>query len=266
MAFSVLISVYQKDCPAYLNEALLSIFSQTILPNEVVLVKDGLLSSELDEVIDRFADRLKIVQLSKNRGLGEALNIGLQSCTYDLVARMDADDISQSDRFEKQLLIFEQQPQLAAVGSWVNEFIGSTNNVVSVRHLPETPKQLAKYAKKRSPLNHPSVMFRKNAVEAVGGYQHFYSFEDYYLWCRLIMGGYELYNIQEGLLFFRVTPDVFQRRGGWKYAKSELKLLQQLVKMGFINQLEFALNVISRIPIRLVPNVVRAFIYKHMLR
>lgn len=267
--FSVLISVYHREKGEYLAAALTSVFDQTVPPNEVVLVEDGKLTDELYAVIDDFKcrfDTLKSIKLPQNVGLGEALNKGLTACSHNLVARMDSDDICKPNRFEKQLQIFDKKPDLAVVGSWVDEFDQTIDNIISIRKLPENIEDIKKYATRRSPCNHPSVMFVKDKIISVGGYQHFYLFEDYYLWVRIIQAGYSIYNIQENLLFFRTNQQMIARRGGWKYAMSELRLQRAFLRMGFIGWWRFLKNVIIRFTVRLMPNKLRIAIYKNFLR
>ncbi|MFR3328882.1 MAG: glycosyltransferase family 2 protein [Odoribacter splanchnicus] len=269
MKFSVLLSVYQKEQPAYLRQSLDSIFNQTLLPDEVVLVKDGPLTDALDEVVEEYAMKfpvLKVVPLYENQGLGKALNEGLKHCSYDLVARMDTDDMSKSERFEKQIAVFCAHPEVDVVGAWIDEFEGCPENVISVRKLPESHEEIRKFAQKRNPLNHPVVMFRKEAVQKAGGYLHFPLFEDYYLWVRMLMNGARFYNIPESLLYFRFSPEMFKRRGGWKYALDEFRFQQFLFKSGFIGILCFIQNVSIRFISRIVPNGVRTVLYKRMLR
>jgi len=268
--FSVLISLYIKENPLFLQQALKSVFAQTCLPTEIVLVLDGQITEALQTVIDeyknKYSDILKIIPLEKNVGLGNALNEGLKHCSHELVVRMDTDDICKPDRFEKQLAVFNQNPNFAVVGSWIDEFMDTPENIISTRKPPEKNADLINYAKSRNPLNHPSVMFQKSMIQEVGGYQHFYLLEDYFLWARLIAAKYELYNIQESLLLFRVSSKMIARRGGWKYAKSEIKLFKTFHKMGLISYPVFLKNIIIRIISRLIPNKIRKFLYKNFLR
>lgn len=169
---------------------------------------------------------LKVLSLVTNRGLGKALNEGLKYCSHELVARMDTDDIAMPERFEKQLAVFKKYPDIDVVGAWINEFEDNVSNIKSVRKLPELPDDIRQFAKRRNPINHPVVMFRKSAVLAAGGYRHFPLFEDYYLWIRMLMNGAKFYNIQESLLYFRFSSEMFKRRGGWKYMINELHFLQ----------------------------------------
>ena len=267
--FSVLLSIYAKECPLYFKASLDSIFHQTLLPDEVILVEDGPLTPELEQIVCDYSSRypiLKIVPLPTNQGLGKALNEGLKHCSYDLVARMDTDDIAKPDRFRRQIQMFEEHPEIDVCGAWVDEFEGEKRNILSVRKLPELHGDIVAYAKRRNPINHPVVMFRKSAVIAAGGYQHCPLFEDYYLWLRMLKNGAKFYNLQESLLFFRMSPDMFKRRGGWKYAMNELRFLYMMRKMGIIGWRYFILNAIIRFPIRVMPNGVRGILYKKILR
>lgn len=267
--FSVLMSLYSKERPEYLCESLDSVFNQTLKPSEVVLVEDGPLTKELDEVMNNYSNihpELKIVPLPVNVGLGKALNEGLKHCSHELVARMDTDDIAKPDRFEKQLAIFERYPQVEVVSSWIDEFKDNPTNVISTRKLPEFPYEIYLYAKKRCPINHPVVMFKKDSVSFAGGYQHFPLFEDYFLWIRLLLNGSKFYNIQESLLLFRTSNNMYKRRGGWKHALTELHFQNYIRKLGFIGWYNFIKNVIIRFTTRILPNRIRIFIYKNFLR
>ena len=181
--FSVLLSVYYKESPLFLGQCIDSLLCQTKLPGEIVLVKDGPLTELLNDVIDEYlkiTSIIKVVELSANQGLGNALNAGMEFCTFSLIARMDTDDIAKSNRFERQLDIFEKYSEIDVVGAWIDEFEGDVSHVISTRKLPEWHDEIVHFAKLRNPINHPVVMFKKEAVLAAGGYQHFPFFEDYY--------------------------------------------------------------------------------------
>ncbi len=266
--FSVLLSIYYKESPIHFTQALKSILEQTLQPTEIILIKDGILTSELEEVIVQFQKKYPIIysiNLSTNQGLGKALNEGLKHCTYDIVARMDTDDIALPDRFEKQVYFMENHPEIDACSAWIDEFIDTPNNIISRRTLPETPEELYKFGKSRNPLNHPAVMFRKSAVIKAGGYQHFPLFEDYYLWVRMIMNGAKLYNLQEPLLYFRSSTEMYKRRGGLKYALTEIKFQILLHKIGYISICQMLKNCCTRFIARIIPNQLRGFLYKRIL-
>lgn len=269
MRFSVLLSVYYKESYISFCKSLDSIFTQTICPDEVILVEDGPLGCELDDIVAEYSSKypvLKVIPLLTNQGLGKALNEGLKHCSYDIVARMDTDDVAKPDRFEKQLAILEKYSNIDVVGTWIDEFENDISEIKSVRKLPELHDDIRQFAKRRNPMNHPVVMFRKSAVLAVGGYQHFPLFEDYYLWIRMLMNGAKFYNIQESLLFFRFSPEMFKRRGGWKYAVNEFRFLRMMRNMHFISFVEFMQNIFVRFSTRIIPNSLRSFIYKKILR
>lgn len=267
MNFTVLLSLYYKEQPSFLVQCFDSLFYQTLQPNEIILVKDGPLTPELDNIVAEYEKRypiIKVVPLEKNSGLGNALNEGLKHCSYDLIARMDTDDIAYPTRFEKQVKFMTNNPDIDACSSWIDEFVDSTDNIISTKKLPEINEEIKKYAKHRSPLNHPAVIYRKKAVMEVNGYSGFP--EDYYLWVKMIMNGSKMYNIQESLLYFRYSPDMIKRRGGWKYAKDDIKSQKQFYKMGFIGIATLIYNIIIRVAVRLIPNVFRNFIYIKFLR
>lgn len=267
MQFSVLLSLYYKENSEYLRQSLDSIFNQTLKPDEVVLVEDGPLTEELYKVLSEYSNiysNLKIVPLGKNEGLGNALNMGLTYCSFDLVARMDTDDIAKPDRFEKEIAVFENDPSIDICGSWIDEFIDNPDHVVSQRKVPEIHNDIIKYSHSRCPLNHPTVMYRKSKVQAVGGYQGFP--EDYFLWIKMIMSGAKFYNIQNSLLFFRFSNEVIRRRGGLSYARDCIRTQYGFYKVGFNSLPVFFKNCIIRCTISLIPNNFRSFIYRKFLR
>ena len=234
-----------------------------------MLVKDGPLTCELDILIEEYLQKypiLKIISLSTNQGLGCALNEGLKYCSNNLIVRMDTDDIAMPIRAEEQLNVFEKYPDVDVVGAWVNEFIDDISNIISVRKLPEWHDEILRFAQKRNPMNHPVVMFKKSAVVAAGGYQHFPLFEDYYLWIRMLQNGAKFYNIQESLLYFRFSSAMFKRRGGLKYVTTELRFQNLLRNLEFITFSEYLYNVFIRVITRMMPNSLRAILYKKALR
>ena len=269
MRFSVLISVYHKEQPAHLQQSLDSIFYQTMPPSEVVLVEDGPLTEGLYEVISRAKQlhpELISVTLPKNQGLGLALREGLQHCSYDLVARMDSDDIAMPQRFSKEMAWLETHPETDVVGSWTDEFSEASGQVISTRRLPETHEALLRFSRYRNPMNHPTVMFRKAAVERAGGYRHWELFEDYDLWVRMLQQGARFHNLQESLLRFRLSPQFYGRRGGWHYILLETAFQRWMHEVGHISWLRMAGNITVRTLIRLIPGRWRKYGYLIILR
>lgn len=269
-AYSVLMSVYSKENPAWLKLAIESMQAQTLPTSDFVLVCDGPLTTELDGVIvekqRQMGETLTVVRLEKNMGLGNALNEGIKHCRNELVARMDSDDIAYPDRCEKQITIFNKYPSVSICSGTVMEFSEMPENTNCKRALPEKSKEIIEFAKKRNPFNHPCVMYKKSAVEAVGSYQHFYLLEDYYLWIRMLMAGYEGYNIQEPLLYMRAGTSMYKRRAGWRYVKTQIELFRFMWKQGFINTRQYAESCIIRSSSALAPNWLRKLLFEMLLR
>ena len=267
--FSVLMSIYKKKKPEYLKQALDSLLNQTLLPDEILIVKDGLLTPELDKTLDEYAVKnktIKFLEFEKNRGLGLALRDGVVACKNEIIARMDTDDISKPDRFQKQLNYLSQHPDITLLGTWIEEFDKDPNIPKSNSILPITYEEILKFAKRRNPFRHVSVIFKKSAVIDSGNYRHFLWFEDYDLWIRMLKKGYKAANLPEVLLSVREDKKMYERRGGWQYSKQDIKFERFLLKIGYINFFEFLTNIIIRGSVRLLPNNIRKFIYSNILR
>lgn len=268
--FSVLLPVYDGDEKERFEAALTSVMDQTILPDEIVIVRDGPLTDDLDRVLQRVRDSnddlIRVVSISRNVGLGRALNIGLEHCSYPIVARMDADDVSKPDRFEQQLRYLAANPQVAVVGGYIGEAETESESIDHVRTLPTDHERLEEIATTRSPLNHPTVMFRKEAVEDVGGYADMRSMQDYELWARMLNEGYELRNLPETLVTTDASDDIYSRRGGIDYARAEIDLQRRFLEMGHVSPVQAAYNLAIRVPVRFLPNRVREFLYRSLLR
>ena len=268
--YSVLMSVYYKEHPDYLRQSMQSIYDQTVPTDDFVLVCDGPLTPELDAVISsmqqQFGSRLHVCRLSKNGGLGKAVNFGIGQCKNDLVARMDSDDVSRPDRCQRQLAIFQNHPEYSLVSGIVEEFSDTITNVSVRRIVPEHQDDIITFAKKRNPFNHPCIMYKKSDVEAAGGYQDFYLLEDYYLWIRMLQNGFIGYNLQEPLLWMRAGSDMYKRRGGWKYVQSQHNLFKYMAQTGFITGRQYQVQSVVRLIGAVVPNWLRAFLFKKILR
>ncbi len=264
MNFSVLISVYKNDSALYFEKALQSIIEQTLKPSEIVLVVDGEISVELEEVIQVYIKKtnLVIIRNSQNIGLSKSLNIGLNNCSYNFVARMDSDDISFKNRFEKQFDFLRKHRDISLLGGWYIQFDETMTKEILMRKVPEYNSDLIKFSKKRTPFNHVTVVFRKDHIKAMGGYPNIDGlFEDWWLAHRLIRKGFKLHNLQEPLVKVRGDSKFFKRRGGGKYWISEIKNLIAMYKAKYFTQKELLLNILIRTPVRLFPNFLRQFSY-----
>ena len=269
MQFSTLMSVYKNDKPDEVACALDSILNQSRRPDQVVLVIDGPVSGELRELIERYASQepsIDTVPLKKNVGLGKALGIGLTHCKYEYAARMDSDDYSLPDRFEKQVNFLEKHPEIDVLGGQIAEYDSEMKKELAIRTVPLSSDQITKRMRVRNGMNHVTVMYRKSAVLAAGNYQHCPYFEDYYLWCRMIKAGHKFQNLDSVLVNVRTGEGMYQRRGGKTYNAAILHFEKKVLKLGFINRLEYIWNIIIRIGVANMPNGLRGYLYKTKLR
>ena len=267
--YSVLMAVYGKEKPEFFRQSIESMLAQTLPFSDFVLVCDGALSHELNEVIswaqEEMGEKLQIIRLKENKGLGKALRTGVPRCRCSVIARMDSDDISRPDRCERQFRIIERDGYDLVSGT-LQEFVREPGDMDRLRVLPRTSEEILQYAKKRNPFNHPCVMYRKEAVEKAGGYQHFYLFEDYYLWARMLLLGVEARNLPDTLLYMRAGTGMYKRRGGWKYVKSMLHFRLFLWKSGLSSFWDFVVCAGGQMMICLIPNRLRELFYKKFLR
>lgn len=268
--FSVLMSVYHKENPKFFDLALESnLVTATLTPNEFVLVCDGELTPELESVVVKyqnlFPDIFKVYR-KENGGLGKALNFGLPKCSYPLVARSDSDDICITDRFEKQVRYFEEHPEVGIISSYIDEFEEDYNKPTHLKTLPLTYDELYQMAKFRNPLNHMSVMMRRDDIIKIGSYRHIPYIEDYELWVRAMINGIKIANVGEVLVHARVGNGMIQRRGNKKYIKSWHEMNRYMVKYGMIGNMTYLRNMVAVTAFVYMPIGLKDFVYKKILR
>lgn len=267
--FSVLMSVYVKEKPKYLDESLKSINNQTVFPKEIILVEDGPLTEKLYDVVQKYKvlwkSKLKIVKISKNSGLGIALREGSKYVSTNWIARMDTDDICVLNRFELQLKAVLKYPEAVIIGGQVDEFVDSVDNLVGMRHVPLDKKGIYNFAEMRNPFNHPTVFVNKRALLKVGNYRAVDKLEDYDLWIRFISNNYYVINLNKVLVHMRSGESLYQRRGGIKYFFNYVKAKNSWRKLGvgtrrtvLLSDLSMGFNII-------VPNKLRKFLYQQFL-
>ena len=269
--FSVAMSVYKSDNPIYFDRALSSItYLQTIKPDEVVLVVDGPVSKDIDLVIKKYEDKypfFNVIRLETNGGLGNALKIAVENAKYDLIARMDSDDVSVNTRFAEQLSFFVNNPDIDIVGGDITEFIDKESNVVGKRSVPKSNLEIREYMKTRCAMNHVSVMYKKASVINAGGYQDWFWNEDYYLWIRMWLNGAKFANTGTVLVNVRVGEEMYQRRGGAKYFNSEKGLQDYMLQHKMINHLTYINNVGKRFIVqKMLPNKIRGCVFRLFAR
>lgn len=270
MAFAVLIPVCKNANSLHFRKALRSVVNQSLPPDEILIVEDGPLKQELYSVIDDFKKngfvRVKVVKLDNNYGLGTALAVGLENCSYEIVARMDSDDISVFDRFEKQVDFLKNNPDVDIVGSYIVEFAEDENELLFARKPPLRHAELVKYAKRRSPINHVTAVYRKSSVMRVGNYSKGYMYEDWRLWAKMLKEGCVLANIPEYLVKVRIGNSMYRRRGGLHIIINHYKLQRDFLKIGFIKYTDFIFNIFVRSCVMIMPIKIRGLFYKVFLR
>lgn len=269
--FSILISIYYKENPKHFDECMKSIWDQqTLKPAEIILVEDGLLTPELYELIDLWQERLKqtlrVIKLEQNVGTGKAKNIGLQHCQYEIVSIVDTDDISVSDRFEKQMQCFEADADLVILGGQITEFVDDISSPSGMRVVPLDNQRLRHYAKKQSPFNNMTISYRKSKILEVGGYQHHLWMEDYNLFLRVIAKGYKIQNLVDVLVYARIDNGMHARRKGFQYIKSEKQLLNLKKQLKLQNPIHANILFLVRSVFRLMPSSLLGKIYNTFLR
>lgn len=267
---SVLMSVYYKEKPEYLSQCLDSLLAQTHLADEWVIVEDGKLTAELYSVLSKYENAhpglINRVPLENNRGLGLALREGILHCSYELVARMDTDDVSRKDRFELQLREFEKDPQLDVCGSHIEEFYTTPDEIVTVRKVPLTDADIKKYQKKRDGFNHVTVMYKKSAVLRAGNYQNALLMEDSLLWVNMIQSGAKCMNIDDSLVFVRTGMDMYERRGGLSYYRKYKAGRKKILDTGYISYLDYLETLAIQFGVAIAPAKLRKFVFTKFLR
>lgn len=269
---SIITSVYCKDQPDYVARALDSITKlQTLKPNELVLVVDGSIPERLESLIkerkEKQPELYKIIWLKENGGLGNALRLGVEQAKNDIIVRMDSDDVATPDRFQKQIEYLQEHPECDVVGGQMTEFIGEEENIVGSRIVPCSSEDIYSWLKSRCPFNHVTVAMRRSKVLAVGNYQDWHYNEDYYLWIRMAEAGCKFANIPDTLVNVRVGKDMYARRGGWKYFKSEKGLQDYMLKKKMISFPRYLFNVAVRFGVQVaMPNSIRGFVFQKLFR
>lgn len=270
--FSIITSIYKNDKPEFVRVSLDSmLINQTVKPTEIVLVRDGLVPVTLEAVLieyeTRYPNVFNIIRLEQNGGLGNALKLGVETAKYDIVARMDSDDICLPNRFELQLKYMELHPNVDIIGGQMTEFIDTPNNIIGKRIVPCTNDEIYNFMKNRCALNHVTVMFRKEAVLKAGNYQDWFWNEDYYLWVRMMIAKCKFANVPNVLVNVRSGADQYARRGGRKYYESEKGIKKLQLENKMITKKEYLYFVSQRYILQiLMPNWLRGWVFRKLAR
>ena len=271
MEFSVLMTTYNGEKAEFLDASLKSILiEQTVTPTQLVLVLDGPINVELEAVVGKYSNEFKnivdVVRCEENRGQSKASAEGMKHVKYDLIARMDSDDISVKDRFEKEIAVIEQNPDVSVVSGWISEFNTNPAQSNSLRVVPESHEEIIAMFPKRMPMNNVTAMIRKNAIEEAGGYGRDTVNEDYSLYCRMWVNGCRFYNIQEVMVNVRVGNGMTKRRGDIRIFKDWCKDQKYLRKNGKQGLISSWISCTKCLIFVMMPSGLKTFIYKHFLR
>ncbi len=276
MKLTVVVPIYKNNDAQQLRVSLDSLLRQTLLPNEILVVADGPISTELEQVVSSFKFQVSsknlpievnYLKFEQNEGLGEAMRKAVLVAKEDYIARMDADDICLPNRFEKQMKCFKDDPTLSVVGGQIAEFDGDVKNITGRRVVPFGHDEIVKYMKSRNGMNHVTAIFKKADLLDSGNYQPLEWFEDYYLWVKMIQHGCKFKNISDDVVLVRAGKAQADRRGGWAYFKNEVFLFKCLLSQGFITKNRFCINIIERSFVRLLmTSSIRSWFYKNVLR
>lgn len=270
MNYSVLIPVHKGDDPEFFRQSVQSMLEQSVGSDDIVVVKDGPVTEGLEQILTQLQQdnpgRIHPLQLPVNVGLGMALNAGLEACRYELVARMDADDISLPQRCEQQLEMFAADPELDIVGCPVTEFSGDPSNVIGCRNVPATQQEILRFARRRDPFNHPTVMYRKSKVLTYGPYDNYRKNQDTALWIKLLDAGCKGANCTQPLFLFRFDDRTCKRRKSWVNTKLLLQIRWDGYRRGFNSLWDFLVVAAGQLCVFVVPVGLQQKLYQIFLR
>ena len=269
MDISVLMSVYYKERPENLNKAIDSIINQTYMPKQIVIIKDGRLTKELDVIINKYKSEfpklIDVYELKENQGLGCALNFGMEKCKYDYIARMDSDDISREDRFEKQVKYLKENCNIDILGGYIQEYNYNMTKKIAIRKVPKNTESIYKEMKRQCPFNHSTVIYKKSSVQAAGKYKNC-KMEDYHLWIKMYVKNMEMANLEDILVDYRTSYETYKRRTGINYIKEMVKIEKELLDNDIINKLQYIKNILCRGLIAFLPAKIKMLIYPKIIR
>ncbi|MDO5125529.1 MAG: glycosyltransferase [Ruminococcus sp.] len=268
--YSVLMSVYAGEQPEYLRLSIQSMIDQTFRTNDFILVCDGELTDELNEVVSEYekeySEIFHVVRLEKNVGTGQCANIGIEKCRNEYIVKMDSDDVALPERCEKQIRLLYSNPALDMCGAFIREFDTDTNEIIAIKKTPKTNDEIHKYARRRNPFNNQTLVFKKSVAKRIGGYTTVKRCEDYDFVVRMLDSGAKGENIQEVLVDYRVSKSNYERRQNWANTKSFVSVRWKIFRMGYSNIIDFLVPCAAQMLIFILPKSFTGKIYKRFLR
>lgn len=269
MKISVLMSVYTKEKPEYLKCSIESILNQTRMPEQIVIIKDGPLTNVLEEILQKYknqySDLIEIYELKENKGLGNALQYGIEKCKFEYIARQDSDDVSPKYRFKEQMKVLEQNENIDILGGYIEEYDENMKKLLSIRKVPLEMSDIREYIKKQCPFNHGTVIMKKQAILDSGNYNNT-KLEDYDLWARMFISGCCMKNIPVILGKNRTGKSMYKRRSGIKQIKKVLEIEKKLLHYRIINKRTYFYNIAIRSALAIFPVSIKHKIYTKIIR
>lgn len=268
LKFSVVMPVYAKDQPEWFEQALESILEQSLVSDDIIIVADGPLTDKLEALLSKYQqDTISVVRIKKNQGLGNALNVGIKNAKHELIARMDSDDIAVPERFELQVAEFAKNKKLGILGGQIAEFITTPDEIVSYRKVPIGHNDIKAFARRRSPFNHPTVMYKKAAIQSLGGYDaNAMRIEDYDLWLRALNNGVVGGNLDTVLLKYRASADAMSRRKTLKSLKGHISARAKFFARGHISFVDLMYGVGTQTVLFVLPSVAAKVVFNKVVR
>ena len=258
---SIVLNIWDGDNFVSLRRSLNSISQQKLKPEEVIVVIDGAISSELEAVVSQFAKqddfRVQLIRIPTAKGLWNGRNQGIAASRNEFIALHDADDVMHPERLSVQIRQILAN-EIDILGSPVFEFDSISGEIIGLRKF-DTDSDFLKKMLWQNVINNSSVMLRKSAVDSVGGLRNVYLAEDYDLYLRLLRAGKKIFITKEVLPAFSVDDKTSKRRGGVKFFSTELSLHQTVKSFNYFGSLRLFLRLFLRLIFRLSPNFVRDF-------
>ena len=265
--FSVIIPVYELESPVFFSDAISSIINQSRAPDEIIIVVDGSIGADLNNVIENLTDNndVIVIRLKQSMGPGAARHAGILKSKNEIVALMDSDDISKSNRFEIELDILIKE-NVDVVGGWIEEFNSTPGDLNQLRITPKRHERIVLFGKWRMPVNHVTLVFKKEAYFSAGGYKSIHYAEDFDLISRMLSIGIKFHNVQKVLVDVRVGNEMHNRRRGISFLTAELRVFSGMYSSGYINIWQYICNIIIRLLIRLLPSKIMSYLYIILFR
>lgn len=267
--YSVLMSVYAGEKPQFLKTSIQSMIDQTYQTDDFVLVCDGKLTDELEEVVRFYEDNyecFRALRLKNNVGTGRCANMGIDACKNEYIVKMDSDDIAKPDRCERSLYAMAKHPDIDMLGAYIDEFDSDTGDIIATKKTPLSNKEIHKYAKRRNPFNNQTLVYKKSRAVSVGGYSNIKRCEDYEFVVKMLADGAKGVNLDKTLVLYRVTANNYQRRRNWANTKSFISVRWKIFRMGYSGIIDFIVPCAFQLFIFVMPSSLTGKIYKRFLR